>query len=1332
MAHRHRNLLIAVLLGTASGVCSAQAQLFPFQLPWDDASVNLTNLAWMNSRPAGSRGFVVAGADGHLHAGGQRIRFLGVNFTWRSAAPLKSDADSIARRLARLGINLVRIHLIDADFGGKVIFDRTQPGTRQLDPEMLDRMDYFLARLKENGIYTNFNLLTGRNFHTADGLDPAIGLLGWKEKQTPAMFDPTMIALQKEYARQVLDRVNPYTGIKYTEEPALAFVEVVNEHGLIHAWHGGQMDVLPAVFSNQVRVKWNQHLAAVYGSHSALRDAWTLTTPPGDQMLRNRDFTAGLSGWNVEQHAGALVNAQVRPGQGPSGKPAAELKVTRTGGDIWHVQFNQSQLSVEPGRVYTLSFWAKADRRKTLEVVIEQAHDPWQGLGFSRLFEVNTAWQRFEYTLTLTGADTNARLNLRRMADQVATYWFADLSLAPGGSVGLFPDENLDQRTMRFFFRSEAAQRTEQARLDWAAFLWSLERDYWLQMRDYLKGELGLKALVMGTIVGTSTPNLMALFDAVDSHAYWQHPLFANGWSGPWWYRNSTMLRERDGGTVTALSMKRVKGKPFSVSEYNHPWPLSFGAETMLVLSAYAAFQDWDAIYGYTYADGDLDWRQDRLARYFDLHRDPVKMIGFLYAAFMFRRGDVAAARQSVAATLTEDQERRLIPSVGAWRLMDASDVGVARRQALAHRVELVTGDQPTVAGAPEELPVPETGPVQSDTGELVWDADQGVLVIDTPRTRGVLGYIGGREYGLGDFTIRAGTLLQGWAAVMVSEAGPVSPTRRFLVSALGMAANTGQQWLRYPSGQTAGFPPPADVDLTLGNWGTAPVVVEGIEAEITIPFPPDRVQVFALDGTGSRRSPVEVADADGRSRFQLNAAHRTLWYEVEVAPWEHRAVIPDFQFGSGAFAGIALSNPGPADARIRLLVHPDPTSPFPETAAEVFLAAGRQTAWLLTDLFGTPSASPAGGWLEIHADREEVEAFLQMGDMGLTRLDGLVAERIPRQRLLLTRVHEGAGIFRGAAATTRISVVNPHQDAVRVRLTLNDTAAAGAAPLVLERTLPGGEAVRGTVAELFGTQVAEGHLWLEVLQGDGVHAAGVVEVGGRSLFAVSGATAATGNRLYCPQWARIPGVLFSSLKLVNTSAQSRELTIRVITDEGLEWGQPQVIRLEAGAPLLLDSDSSAFGGGGEESGPVVGSLVIECSGDGIAGDVVFGTEDLSYAAAAPLQEQPPQELLFSHVAEIPGLYFTGLALFNPGPQAAEAAIRVFRPDGTAAGAAVLPLPAGGRISDVLGNLVPGLGRQLGGYILITAGQGLVAQELFGTYRLSLLSAVLPAVRRSP
>ncbi len=643
----------------------------------------------MNHMPAGALGPVTVGTDGHLYTGAERIRFLGVNFSNASCFPQHADAERIARRLAKFGINAVRFHLMDAYWDGRgaetdlTIFDLTAGGTRQLSASSLDKLDYFFAELKKNGIYSDLNLLTGRDFRSSDGLDPAIDSMEWKDQQTPAMFDPTMIELQKEFARQLLGHRNPYTGLTYAEDPALALVEICNEHGLLHGWHAGMIDRLPGVFSGQLRGRWNSFLKSRYPNHAALFAAWGISTPPGPQMLVNPGFYYGLSSWNVEQHQAAKVSASVAS-DGPGLIPALRLQVTNTSAVDWHIQLNQGGLDVSAGTVYTLRFRAKSQTPATIQVGVGQAHDPWQGLGFSRDVPLTSGWQQFEYVFVLTGSDTNARLNFGRMCASLNTFWFADFSLAPGGSMGVFPDENLDTESIRVITKSEAANRNQVAQRDWVEFLWNLEEKYWNEIRNYVKNDLGASAPIIGTVVGNSTPNLMAQMDVIDSHAYWHHPSFEISWGSPWWIGNTSMLRDFS-GTIAGLACKRVYGKPFIVSEYNHPAPMTFDAETFLILAAYAAFQDWDGVFGYTYADSTRNWDADIQDGYFHLHRSPGKFINLLIAANIFRRGDVRAAKTLLAVSMGKDKELDLLPSAGSWRLVDAGDVGVSKSWPLAH-----------------------------------------------------------------------------------------------------------------------------------------------------------------------------------------------------------------------------------------------------------------------------------------------------------------------------------------------------------------------------------------------------------------------------------------------------------------------------------------------------------------------------------------------------------------------------------------------------------------------------------------------------------------------
>jgi hypothetical protein len=863
-----------------------ESGIFPFQLSWGDQLKNTVDFSWLNHKPAGSLGSVVVGADGHLYAGNQRLRFLGVNLTYKSALPSHSDADEIASRMAKFGINIVRFHLMDADWGdGAALIDSSFPDTRHLKSDSLDRLDYLFARLKENGIYADLNLLAGRNFRSGDGLNDSIDGMDWKDKQIPALFDPEMIQLQKEFASQLLEHRNPYTKLAYKNDPAVAIVEVVNEQGLLQAWREGKLEILPSFFSGQLQTNWNQFLKNKYGNQSQLAAAWTRSSPAGTQLLVNPNFSAQLQGWNVEQHEGAAMNATVTR-DGPSGSAAARLQVTIPSATDWHIQFNQPGLPVQANTIYSLSFWAKADRQKTITVELMQAHDPWSGLGFIKSLSLSTGWKQFNITLSLSSSDNNARLNFRGMGDQTATYWFSSFSLAPGGTMGLLPEENLDQGNIHLIVLNEQGERLAQAGQDFSRFMWELEESYWKEIKKHVKETIGAQALMIGTIVGTSTPNLMSLFDMVDAHAYWQHPSFEVSWGSPWWIRNSSMLGETEGGTLSGLAVKRVQGKPFSVSEYNHPYPNSFGVEGFLMLAAYAALQDWDAIFAYTYADGSLNWSEDRQTGYFDLQHDPGKMISLAHASALFRRADISPAQQLVSVSMNKEDEIQLLSSASSWRLLDGELVGLDRRISLKSRVSLVSQGQqkPAEALSPEGIII--NPPFVADTGQLQWDPSAKVLQINTPASKGVAGYVIGKNYTLGGIQIRPLAALQNWAAITLS-AVPPSPraplSRRFLLSLLGLRQNSQTQWQTYPDKQPVGFPPPADINLSLSDWGTAPVQAEGIKAEFVLPFQSSLVRVFALDGTGSRKLELTVTEEGGQAKFQVSDSDQTLWYEIYI-----------------------------------------------------------------------------------------------------------------------------------------------------------------------------------------------------------------------------------------------------------------------------------------------------------------------------------------------------------------------------------------------------------------------------------------------------------------
>lgn len=871
--------------GPARAAEEAAAPVFPFVLPWDDATPGLTDLRGWLPKPAGQAGHLRVGPDGHFYAGPTRIRFLGVNVAFGANVPAKPDAEKVAARLAKFGINVVRFHHADSGTYPDGLRLRDSRGTGQLHPEGLDRFHYFMARLRDQGIYANINLLVGRPFNAADGLPADIEKLGWKQRHIVGFFWPQHLELQKDYARRLLTTPNPYTGLPPAQDPAVAFVEINNENGLVHAWLGQEVDALPEVFRAELQRQWNQWLRNRYRTSAALRQAWAEGAQPlGAELLGNTDFAQGLRGWTVERHAGAQANVTVvedlpaalqRPG---SSAKALRVEVVQPGEQAWHVQLSQAGLKLQQGASYTVQFWAKADPGRSISVSVGQAHEPWANLGLSANPRLTNTWRPFRYVFTATQTDDRARVSFSNLGGAGSKVTLAGVSVRPGGVEGLQADESVEAGSVAAFEKATFGQRTPAAQRDWMRFLLETEDRYWQAMYRFLKDELRVRALVTGTIGGCAPLNLMAKMDWVDTHAYWQHPRFPRRPWDPedWIVENRTMVNET-GGTLPRLAGYRVAGKPHACTEYNHPAPNTYNSEAFLLLAAYAALQDWDAIYAYCYAHSRTSgWDSRRINGFFDIDQHPTKMATLVPAAAMFLRGDVQPARTTVAASLTWDQEVDRLRSARSWGLVSAADLGIPPAAALVHRLALATEGLRLPAGALAPSQVQLTGRrFVSDTGELTWDLTEpgrGVVTVNTPRSKAIIGFGGGKRFALGDVTVEPGqSLQQGWSAITLTAMNPAGrPPTRWLITATGLAENTGQQW-KSPAKDSVGR-----------NWGTAPSRVEGVPARIVLPHPASAVEAWALDERGQRKTKLPVRATDtGQAVLELGPQWQTLWYEA-------------------------------------------------------------------------------------------------------------------------------------------------------------------------------------------------------------------------------------------------------------------------------------------------------------------------------------------------------------------------------------------------------------------------------------------------------------------
>jgi hypothetical protein len=855
----------ATIMALAAVATAADAPLFPFVVSYD-APRNATNVSgWLDS-PAGGHGFVRA-VGGRMATDAGPIRFWATNLCFEADFPSHDEAQRLAARLARLGINCVRLHHMDMHS----IWGNS-PNHLTIDPEKLERLDYLISQFKLHGVYVDINLHVSRWFGEAEGFTA--------QSQRPNFdkgldnFEPRMIELQKKYARDLLGHVNPYTGHAYTDEPAVAMVEINNENALFDEWNRGSIDRLPEPYAGTFRRLWNGWLQKKYGDTTALAKAWNRGQQAlGAEMLRS-DLSQPEKTWGLERDEKTVVQWSTQP-DGPEGKPYLHVVVGRRGKVAWLPQFAQSGLTVAKGSVYTLRFRVRSPDAHRLGVGCRMAHDPWDGLGLQAEVDLTSQWQEQSLSFVASLDDAKARIIFSDLGP--GTFDLAAISLRPGGIAGLPADQRLEDQSVAPLHHSRM-DLTETARNDFVDFLHDTERDYWWGMYRFLKNDLHVRPMVAGTQLGWSPVHVQAGLDYCDSHSYWHHPSFpGRPWDSRNWYVENAALVNTPGGTLSGLAGHRVAGKPFTVSEYNHPLPIVYAAEGFPMIAAFGGFQGWDAIFSFAYSH-DRNYEPRRLTSFFDIKEDPVRLVHMPACVAMFVRGDVAPARTLIRVPLDAEAEKRQLHQTQSPWTLTTDHLGLDPREAILHAVALDIG--PTATSHGPQLPQPAAGVKEfvSDTGQIRWNVAEpgaGYFVVDSPRCKLFTGFVHGRTFHLGDVTLEIGPTRLDWATVSlvaIDGAGCDAPGR-LLLSASGVEQNRGAAL------ESLG----GDRVTLRDHWGDEPVLCEGIAARIFLPVASDRVRCYPLDESGNRRTAAAVGSRDGRAVLGIGPEYRTLWYEVEI-----------------------------------------------------------------------------------------------------------------------------------------------------------------------------------------------------------------------------------------------------------------------------------------------------------------------------------------------------------------------------------------------------------------------------------------------------------------
>ena len=215
---------------------------FPFRANDLDPENSLLDRSDLVEAPAGERGMLRREGSGYAFADGTPFKAWGVG-----AAPPKDPElmPQQARFLRSYGVNMIRAHTVAGILGP---LQTNDAGQRDFDADKLDHLDRWFAALKAQGIYSTWSIFWKQTISEADGYDPvlyaelcSVGDYGCDgtidnenapaEKQTYGVVNiaPGIQDIRWDYLRRLMTHTNPYTGLTYAEDPALAVLEVQNE-----------------------------------------------------------------------------------------------------------------------------------------------------------------------------------------------------------------------------------------------------------------------------------------------------------------------------------------------------------------------------------------------------------------------------------------------------------------------------------------------------------------------------------------------------------------------------------------------------------------------------------------------------------------------------------------------------------------------------------------------------------------------------------------------------------------------------------------------------------------------------------------------------------------------------------------------------------------------------------------------------------------------------------------------------------------------------------------------------------------------------------------------
>lgn len=262
--------------------------------------------SWLH-QPAGKHGFVLMKEDRLVFEDGTPVKFWGTNVASNLPFMKPEEAVKWADFLSHFGFNGVRFH--------KFTWGATDGiySTKITDVKWKN-FDFLCNELRNKGIYYGWSHIYGHRVMPGDSSriiayrELAATKFPWSHLNgtTSALvnFADDLQELNIELTVNMLNHLNPHTGLRYAQDPALSFVEFQNEDNIFWSAIEETLRQTPTYRALLCR-KFSLWLKEKYHTETELLKAWNNEGLSKDQSLALENIypqpNHGLFSWEYEQ-----------------------------------------------------------------------------------------------------------------------------------------------------------------------------------------------------------------------------------------------------------------------------------------------------------------------------------------------------------------------------------------------------------------------------------------------------------------------------------------------------------------------------------------------------------------------------------------------------------------------------------------------------------------------------------------------------------------------------------------------------------------------------------------------------------------------------------------------------------------------------------------------------------------------------------------------------------------------------------------------------------------------------------------------------------------------